>query len=314
MRISNKAILINFLLAALLTACRPDLTLAPMPGNGPRVTQPAASRIPAFDHVIMLVFENRNYQDVIGNPDLPTFNQFAAQNVLLTQYYAVGHPSLPNYFAMLGGNTFGITSDCTDCFIDQPSLPDLIETSGRTWRTYQENMPSPCFIGDSARYAQKHDPFIYFDPIRNSPSRCKNGIVPLGSLDSDLAKNQLPNFAFIMPDLCNSGHDCNLKVSDQWLKTMLDKLQTSPALGETWLIFIVFDESRSDNSSCCGLPNQAGGRVPAILISPQGKNGFQDATPFSHYSFLKTILSAWNLPDLGFTANPATHAITTPWK
>ncbi len=285
----------------------------PEPGATPTLS-PLEAKIPVFDHIIMIMFENQNYQQVIGNKELPTFNQLAAQNVLLTHYYAVAHPSLPNYIALMGGNTFGITSNCTNCFINQPSLPDLIEASGRTWKTYQEDLPSHCFVGNSGEYVQKHDPFVYFDPIREDPGRCNHDVVSLKELDQDLAANQLPNFAFIMPNLCDSAHDCPVTVADQWLSQVIQKLRASQALGQTYLIYIAFEESRSDDSSCCGLPKKAGGRVLAILISPQAKNGFLDDTPLDHYSLLKTILISWTLPQLGFTAKSTTQAITGPWK
>jgi phospholipase C len=306
--------------ALLLTAClatpyqeNATSTLIPTTVSKPTLS-PAVTKIPVFDHIITIMFENRDFQQAIGNSDLPTFNQLANQNVLLTNYYAVTHPSLPNYIALIGGDTFGITTDCTDCFINQPSLPDLIEASGRTWKTYQEDLPSPCFVGNSGRYAQKHDPFIYFDPIRNNPDRCKRGIVSLKELEQDLRANQLPNYAFIMPNLCNSAHDCSLTVADHWLGQMIQKLLASQALGQTYLIFITFDESDADDSSCCGLPAKAGGRVPAILISPQAKSAYKDETPYSHYGFLKTILTSWELPELGFTAKSTTQAITDPWN
>jgi phospholipase C len=309
--------LTTFLLPTLfLTACiaippqEIDITaVIPTP-----TLSPAEAKIPVFDHIVMIMFENRDFQQVIGDTEVPTFNQLADQNVLLMQYYAVAHPSLPNYIALIGGDTFGITSDCTNCFINQTSLPDLIEASGRTWRTYQEDFPAPCFVGNSGDYAQKHNPFIYFDAIRNNPDRCKRDIVSLKELDQDLAAKQLPDFAFIMPNLCNSAHDCSLAVADRWLSQLIQKLQASQALGQTYLIFITFDESSSDNSSCCGLPANAGGRVPAILISPQARSGFKDETPLSHYSLLKTILISWRLPELGSTAKSATQAITAPWN
>ncbi len=95
---------------------------------------------------------------------------------------------------------------------------------------------------------------------------------------------------------------------------MVDKLQSSPALGQKWAIFIVFDESSATDASCCGMPAKAGGRVAAVVISPLAKPGFQDNTPLSHYSLLKTILTSWGLPNLGFTANLATQPITAPWN
>ncbi len=268
-----------------------------------------------FDHVILIMFENRSYQQVIDSKDAPTFNLLAKQNVLLTNFYAEAHPSLPNYLAVIGGDTFGITSDCTNCFINQPSLPDLIAASGRTWKTYQEDLPSPCFVGSSGQYVQKHDPFMYFDPVRSNSLSCKNSIVSLKQLDTDLAANQLPNLAFIMPNLCNSAHNCALSVADQWLSQLMQKLQGSPALGKNYLIAITFDESSfGDNSSCCGLPASAGGHITTILISPQAKSGYEDSMPLSHYSLLKTIMLSWKLPELGYTALSSTQPITAPWK
>ena len=317
----TKNILLMVILAWLLSGCQTSSQSTPMSvpviktaiGKLPGIVAPE-TKIPKFEHIIVIVFENRNYQEVISNTNLPNFNQLATDNVLLTQYFAVTHPSLPNYLALIGGDTFGVNSDCIDCFINQNSLPDLIDASGRSWKTYQEDLPADCFIGNSGDYVQRHDPFIYFDPIRTQTGRCQKGIVPLKSLDADLAGNTLPDYAFIMPNLCNSGHNCNLKTGDKWLKQMVTKLQGSSALGQRYLVAIVFDEASADNSSCCGLANNAGGHIAGILISPQAKVGFKDETPLSHYSLLKTILISWGLPGLGFTTNPATQAIIAPWK
>jgi len=251
---------------------------------------------------------------VIGNSEMPTYNKLASEYTLLTQFYAVMHPSLPNYLAMVGGDTFGITSNCTDCYVNQQSLPDLIEASGRTWKTYQEGMPEPCFIGGTNEYAQKHDPFIYFDLIRLNTVRCQQSVVPLTVLQTDILTGALPNFMFITPNICNSAHDCTLDVTDAWLGNLLTQLV--PALdaeGPNYLIVLTWDEGQG-NHSCCGLPAEAGGRVPVVLISPLVKNNFEDPTPYTHYSLLKTIASAWGLPYLGHAANDENALITAPWK
>jgi hypothetical protein len=262
------------------------------------------------------MLENRDYSSVIGpNTQMPLLNALAQQEVLLSNYFAVTHPSLPNYIALVSGSTQGITSDCNTCFIsNQPNLADLIEASGRTWKAYEESMPSPCFIGDANPYAQKHDPFLYFDSIRLNPTRCDQSIVPLTTLDSDLANNQLPNFSMIEPNLCNSGHDCSAATADKWVTDMVTKLQASPALGTNSLIIIAFDEGATkDTASCCGMGKKAGGQVPVVLISPTTLPEFTDNTPYSPYSLLKTILTAWNLPALGITAQNSIQTITAPW-
>ena len=163
--------------------------------------------VPDFTHIIVFFFENHEFDVVAGNRNMPNYNHYISENTLLTQYYAITHPSLPNYIATFGGDTFKITSDCSKCFVNAPSLPDQIEASGRTWRAYLEDMPKPCYVGDTATYAQKHNPFIYFDPIRLDQTRCERSIVPLTELDTDLAAGKLPNFVYIMPNICNSAHD-----------------------------------------------------------------------------------------------------------
>jgi acid phosphatase len=270
--------------------------------------------VPNFSHIVIIIFENKEFGSVIGNGKMAYFNLLASSYTLLTAHYAVTHPSLPNYISLIGGDTFGITSNCEDCFINAPSLPDLIEQSGRTWKTYQDDMPEPCFVGSTLRYEQKHNPFIYFDPIRLDAERCARSIVPLTQMDEDIAQNNLPNFIFITPDICYSAHDCDLDLADGWLKEQMDKLY--PALdssGDPFLIILTWDEGQG-NHSCCGLPELAGGRIATVFISPQVKENFQDATPYSHYSILKTISEAWGLPQLGHAADAETNLITAPWR
>lgn len=274
-------------------------------------------QVPAFTHIVIIMLENKDFGEVINDPKMPIFNKLAQNYTLLTQYYAIGHPSLPNYIALIGGDTFGITTDCTDCNINAPSLPDLIEASGRTWKTYQQDMPSPCYSESSFKnYVKRHNPFIYFDPIRLDQTRCEKNIVPLTMLQTDADAGQLPNFMFISPNICNDAHDCNLDYADEELTDELNTLV--PALDKTaepYLIVLNWDEGNANTTtSCCGLPEQAGGRIAVVLISPQVKNGFQDDTPYTHYSLLKTIAEAWSLPYLGHAADDNNVLIIAPWK
>jgi phosphatidylinositol-3-phosphatase len=271
--------------------------------------------IPDFKHIIIVVFENKEFGTVINDPKMPFFNQLATSYTLLTQFYAVAHPSLPNYLAMIAGDTFGITFDCIKCLQDAVTLPDLIESHGLTWKTYQEDMPDPCYTDPEAgNYAIKHNPFAYFKSIILDPSRCARSIVPFTQLSVDLASGALPNYVFITPNLCNDAHDCPVNIADDWLKGLMAELQ--PALeseGNPYLIVLTFDEGQG-NHSCCGLPSEAGGRIATVLISPQVKAGYEDATPYSHYSLLKTIAEAWHLPYLGHAADADTPLIIAPWK
>ena len=300
----------------------PTVTLFPTPASTPTqtpTTVPSSTAtpkplVPNFEHIAIVMFENKEFGSVIGNSLMPNYNKLASEYTLLTQYYAVTHPSLPNYIALMGGDTFGITSNCKDCFIDAPSLPDLIEATGRTWKTYQEDMPKPCFVGDTLSYVQKHNPFIYFDRIRLDTVRCERSVVPLTALQTDIEADTLPNFLFIKPNICNDSHDCTLDISDAWLTNLLGTLVPAlDATGESYLLVMLFEEGQGIHS-CCGLPLLAGGRVPVVLYSPLVKNGFEDPTPYTHYSLLKTISAAWGLPYLGHAAEDNNVLITAPWK
>jgi phospholipase C len=271
--------------------------------------------VPAFKHIVTVVFENKEFGTVIGNAQMPYFNELAKTYTLLTQHYAVAHPSLPNYLALIGGDTFGVTFTCTKCIFDAETLPDLIEASGRTWKTYQEDMPSPCYTGaEAGDYAMKHNPFMYFDSIRLDSARCTSSVVPMQQLYVDLAGGNLPNYSFITPNLCNDAHDCGLGTADDWLQRLMSIML--PLLGRDgtpYLVIVTWDEGQG-NHSCCGLPAEAGGRIATILVSPQAKSGFEDETPYTHYSILKTISEAWQLKYLGHAADADNVLITAPWK
>jgi phosphatidylinositol-3-phosphatase len=255
----------------------------------PAAATPTGSPTPAaYDHVVVIVLENHSFETVIGSAQAPYLNQLANRWSLATGYSGVSHPSLPNYLGMIGGSTFGITSDCTDCFVSAPSLPDRLEAAGQTWKGYMEGMPSPCFVGSSGLYAQKHNPFIYFDPIRLDPTRCAR-IVPYEQLATDFASpSTAPSFAFVTPNLCNDGHDCTLSTADAWVSHEVPSLMASPAFADSRsLLVITFDEGEGGSD-----------RVATILAGDGVKSGFQSAATYDHYSLLRTIESLWSLAPL----------------
>jgi phospholipase C len=257
--------------------------------------------------------ENKEFGTVIGaHKGMPNLNLWATEYTLLTQYYAIRHPSLPNYLALIGGDTFGVDTNCNDCYQNALTLPDLIEVSGRTWKGYFEDMPEACYAGDTDTYVQKHNPFMYFDSIRLNAERCQRSVVPLTQLNADMAANDLPDFALIIPNQCNNSHDCTVDVADTWLDQWVPPLMHTQAYAEGGLIALAFEEGQGEHT-CCGLTT-GGGRVPMILISPWVKRGFQDDTPYTHYSLLKTIAEAWGLPYLGHAADESNVLIVKPWE
>jgi hypothetical protein len=255
--------------------------------------------IPSFEHVIVIVFENKEAASVLGNPAAPTYNSYARRYANLTRYYAVTHPSLPNYIALVSGSTRGITSNCTRCSVNAPSLADTLEAAGKTWKAYAEGLPSRGFLGAAAgRYAKKHNPFAYFRSItRNAARRAR--IVPLRELGSDLRAG-LPDFAFVVPDLCNSMHDCSVAVGDSWLRrTVTPLLHLSNSV-----VFVLFDEGATNV--------RGGGHTAALAVGTAVRRGVHYGALTGHFGVLRTIEDAWGLPRLGRSAKA--RPISGIWK
>lgn len=268
--------------------------LAACGGGSSRATVPTAAppsvRVPAFRHVVLVVFENHEAGEIGGNPDAPTFNALARRYATLTSYDAVAHPSLPNYLALVSGSTQGITSDCTECIVGARSLADTLAAAGKTWKTYAEDLPYPGFTGGSAgRYAKKHDPFLYFRHVADSRAR-RNRVVPFTQLARDLARHRLPDFSLVIPNLCNDMHDCSVAAGDAWLKAHIVPLLRSPEL-RGGVVFVVFDEGTSGTGG--------GGRVEALALGSTVRRSSRFTKPTNHYGLLRTIEDAWKLPRLG---------------
>jgi len=260
---------------------------------------PAAGAVPNFSHVFVIVMENREYGTIIGNGAAPYINSLARTYTLAANYYGVSHPSLPNYLALTAGSTFGIASDCTTCYVSAVNIADQVEGSGRSWRAYMDGMPSACYLGGwSGRYAQKHNPFVYFTDIRNNPARCVQHVVPFTSFWSDLASGNVPNYVWITPDLCNDMHDCATSVGDSWLASVVPHILASAAWQAGGVLFITWDEG----SSGAGYGDSWGGRVATLVISPYSRTGYQSWVLESHYNLLRTIEDGWKLGALGHAA------------
>jgi hypothetical protein len=259
--------------------------------------------VPRFKHVIVVVFENKERGEITGNPAAPTFTALGRLYATLPGYTGVAHPSLPNYLALVSGSTHGITDDCTDCVVDGPSLADTLAAALRTWKTYAEGLPgvgsTDAFAG---RYAKKHDPFVYFRRVLGTAA-WRDRVVPFGQLAGDVRNRRLPDYALVVPDLCNDMHDCSIATGDRWLKTNVVPLLTAPALAGG-VVFVVFDEGTSSRGG--------GGNVTALAAGPAVRPGATFTAAVSHYSLLRTVEQAWGLPRLGKSAQA--RPITGIWR
>ena len=253
----------------------------------------APKPVPAFEHVVVVVLENKVRSSVLGNRAAPAFNALAAKGAVLAGYRGVTHPSLPNYLALVSGSTQGIVDDCTSCTVGGRSLADTLEAKGLTWKAYAEGLPRIGWTGaSSGRYVKRHVPFLYFRRVLSRPARLRR-VVPLPSFSHDLATRRLPDFALVIPDMCHDMHDCPVSTGDAWLKRFVTPLLRNRRLARS-VIFVVFDESDS-----------ADPRTAALALGPLVRPGSAFRPSMSHYGLLRTVEDAWGLPRLGRSAQAA---------
>jgi hypothetical protein len=253
----------------------------------------AGAKAPArYAHVIWIVMENKGNGAILGSRNAPFLNGVRAACGVATDYHAVMHPSLPNYIAMTSGGTQGVTGDGPPS--DHPLRARSIFEQARSWKTYAESMPRPCLRTDSYPYAVRHNPATYYLRLRRT--LCARdvplGTIASGALRRDLARNTLPRFSFIVPNLCNDQHDCGVRAGDDWLARIVPFLVRSRAYraGRT-AIFITWDESDGGVN-----------RVPLFAIAPAIHRGKVVARRLSHYALLRGTEGMLGLHYLGQAA------------
>jgi hypothetical protein len=255
-------------------------------------------------HIAVIVLENEEYGQIIGSSQTPFLNALADRYGLASQSFAITHPSLPNYLALTGGSTFGVSSDCTGCSVRGGGLAGQLAGAGISWAAYMEDLPRPCFLAAGAgEYAKKHDPFAYYSTVASDPARCDR-IVPLQRLFAAERAGSLPRFAWITPNLCHDMHDCAPAIGDRFLSGLVPALLR--ALGPRGLLIITFDEGTTDDG-CCRLA--AGGHVATILAGGLVRPHSRLSVPVDHYSVLQAIEDLLDLPRLGGAACACTPSL-----
>jgi len=222
------------------------------------------------------------------------------------------------------------------------TIADQLTGGRRTWKGYMQDMGNA--PGESAtcshpplndqdhtqsarmgdQYATRHNPFVYFHSIIDSPI-CDANVVPLSALPTDLLRRRTtPSYAFITPNLCEDGHDApcvdgrpgGLVSADLFLQQWVPQILAAREFRRSGLLIVTFDEgeisgSGADSSACCnepsgpntlapGISGPGGGRVGAVLISKFIRPGSVNDTPYNHYSLLRSVEDLFRLDHLGY--------------
>jgi hypothetical protein len=290
-----------------------DSSLTPAPLAAP------TSDVGQLDHVFLIYLENKGVDDIVGSPNAPYINDLIDHNGYADNYYALGHPSDPNYIRVVGGSDFGIDYNPAGNAIDANSLMQEMDNAHISWAGYAQSMPTPGDLVSSGNYSVDQLPFAQFNYVYdNTPAYLQEHLLPLTQLSTDLKDpNNFPEFTWIAADEDHNmegpidspsgiaqfidsqltDHQYNVAAGDEFVQQEVTAIENSP----TWTddsskdaIIITMDED--NNNLSLGFGNE-GNNVPMIVIPNHDAvtAGGMQSGPFTtdayynEYSLMATI-------------------------
>ena len=293
----------------------------------------SGSGVPTYSHVFLIVEENNGFSDVIGNAAAPNLNYYISHFGTATEYYGVNGTSEPNYVGLLGGSTFGLTSDDPYWMnaVAGPSLISEMDQAGVSWKAYLDGLPHAgfqdiCFPSkcngapdSDPLYVSKHDAIQNFSTSQNNADWSRQ--IPIQQLATDLSGGTLPRFSYIVPSECDdmhgdppycldSGNEGDLQnqhliaAGDQYLGNIVSAITNAPFWSKGNNAIAITYDSGSTSQGCCDA-RPGGGQVATTVITSHGPRGIQDPNPSNHYSMLATMQTLFGLPCLQFSCDTA---------
>lgn len=246
--------------------------------------------------VLVVLEENKSASQAMSG--MPYLMSLAREYGYTANFNAVGDPSEPNYLAIAGGSTFGVTDDkyprVNSAKVGSArSVFDQAIARGRTAKTYAESMPANCRLTNAKPYAVKHNPWAFF-ASSVSRSHCRSYDVSTAGLQTDAQKNGLPNVGMLVPNLTHDAHDGTLAQADGYLEQVLPSILDSEDFTSGRLAVVVtFDGASEGHES-----------APVLaVVCHVNLSGTVVSTPLTQYG-----LSRWLSETVG--AKPLKQAAT----
>jgi hypothetical protein len=264
--------------------------------------------LPVYDHVVIVVEENKDYEQIIDSPNAPYINgTLRKEGASLTRMFAEEHHSQGNYFWLFSGSNQGVGfHDVIPSHpITAPNLGERLITAGHSFKGYSEDLPK---IGStdstSGLYARKHVPWVSFSNVPNGASAASSSNLRFKDFPTDY--NELPTVSFVIPNLVNDMHDGKLapgiKAGDDWLSKHL-KTYYQWAKDNNSLLILTFDEN---DHGPTGLTDPAAvqpnrrNRIVTIFAGAHIKHGeYPEGAGVTHVNILRTLEAMYGLPSSG---------------
>jgi hypothetical protein len=297
--------------ALLLSACNAAMQAPATPpaltaASAPSISWPAGH--PVYDHIVIVLEENKDYEQIIGSPAAPYINEtLKAEGANLTQMYAEEHHSQGNYFWLFSGSNqhVGFWDRIPSSPITASNLGEQLIGAGQTFKGYSEDLPTiGAAVSRSGLYARKHVPWVSFSNIPNGTTVPSSSNLRFTDFPADF--NDLPKVSFVIPNLVNDMHDGSVPSSvtagDNWLRRHLDAYYQWAKQNNSLLI-LTFDEN---DHGPTGLTDPAASastrrnRIATILAGARIKHGdYDEGKGVTHVNLLRTLEAMYGLERSG---------------
>jgi acid phosphatase len=306
------------------------------PGSAPAVLSWPRG-LPVYDHVVIVVEENKDYKQIIDEPPTNTSKApyinltLRKEGANLTRMFGEEHNSQGNYFWLFSGSNqhVGFRDGIPDKKFHAPNLGTALISSGRSFKGYCEDLPAigseesfgPVGAkGDARLYARKHAPWVSFENVPNGATVATSSNLRWDDFPAGPAQfAMLPTVAFVIPNLLNDMHngpvDQSIPKGDTWLQDHLNEYYQW-AKTHNSLLIVTWDENDDEagadqHSKVLGLTNpfvnpvdqrtrNLQNWIPTILAGAHIKHGdYAEGKGVTHVNILRTLEAMYGLQRSG---------------
>lgn len=294
--------------AVIVAGCGTVNTVTPKDPSGATVRQ----RQDFVAHkVVLVMLENKDVDEVTADcpatkvraSNLSFFQTLGKKGALLCNYFAVAHPSQPNYVALISGSTAGVPAD-RNVVLSREHLGGGKEwPADKGWKVYSEGYPRGACHSEAriGKYARKHNPFVSFADVTGHVETCASHVTDFVEFEEAVKARSLPAFSLVIPDLEDDAHGERIggssaekiAVANTWLERHLGPLLNDADFAKEVLLIVTFDE----NDAHWPYP-KTGNRVFAALVGPDVKPRAIGKAVYDHYDMLRTIEAVLGVPPM----------------
>lgn len=337
------AFILSIVLTVIFVSCSPagqppddetETVVTESPGAGASII-PWPKGLPVYDHIVIVIEENKDYEEIIYNPDLPEqpwpepwpapyINKLKAEGANFTQCYGEEHFSQGNYYWLFSGDNqnVGFKDDVPSAETNPnypfttPNLASQLIDKGLTFTGFVDSLPEDPMKPYTGNYARKHVPWLSFKNVPESVT------VNFNAFPKDAAGfEKLPLVSLVIPDLEHDMHNKpfpqQIKVGDTWVEENIGPYYEW-AKNNNSLLILTFDEN-DDKRGYYGLTNplvdpktcNTPGRDPEYCVDLQNRivtifagahikpGDYTEGSGITHVNILRTIEAMYGLPKAG---------------